>query len=77
MWQTVTRIGKVPEGELDFLGYTYGRLYSATTGKARMDMRPSNKSIRRMVEKIHAMTALKTVRQETRELLQEICMSGR
>jgi hypothetical protein len=41
-----------------------------------MDMRPSNKSIRRMVEKIHAMTALKTVWQETRELMQEICMSG-
>jgi hypothetical protein len=41
-----------------------------------MDMRPSNKSIRRMVEKIHAMTALKTVWQETRVLMQEICMSG-
>src|SRR5476651_207855 len=55
-----TQICKVPEGEFDFLGYTFGRLYSATTGKARMGMRPSKKSIRRMVEKIHAMTALKT-----------------
>ena len=64
-----TRICKVPEGEFDFLGYTFGRLYSATTGKARMGMRPSKKSIRRMVEKIHAMTALKTVWQETTELV--------
>ena len=64
-----TRICKVPEGEFDFLGYTFGRLYSATTGQARMGMRPSKKSIRRMVEKIHAMTALKTAWQETTELV--------
>jgi RNA-directed DNA polymerase len=32
-------------------------------------MHPSKNSIRRMVEKIHAMTALKTVWQETTELL--------
>jgi len=26
----------VPEGEFDFLGYTFGRMYSARTGKARL-----------------------------------------
>src|SRR5437879_8335399 len=52
-----TRICKVPEGHFDFLGYTFGRMYSPTTGKARLGMRPSKKSIRRMVEKLHAMTA--------------------
>ena len=31
-----TRICKVPEGEFDFLGYTFGRMYSARTGKARL-----------------------------------------
>src|ERR1039457_6165225 len=51
-----TRICKVPEGEFDFLGYTFGRLCSPKTGKARLGMRPSKKSIRRMVEKIHALT---------------------
>jgi RNA-directed DNA polymerase len=30
-----TRICKVPEGEFDFLGYTFGRMYSARTGKWR------------------------------------------
>jgi RNA-directed DNA polymerase len=60
-----TRICKVPEGEFDFLGYTFGRLYSRTTGKARLGMRPSKKSIRRMVEKIHELTALRTGWQET------------
>src|SRR5207253_10229995 len=28
-----TRICKVPEGEFDFLGHTFGRMYSARTGK--------------------------------------------
>src|ERR1700675_3735880 len=31
-----TRICKVPEGTFDFLGYTFGRVYSQTTGKARL-----------------------------------------
>jgi RNA-directed DNA polymerase len=51
-----TRICKVPEGEFDFLGYTFGRMYSARTGKARLGQRPSKKSIKRMVEKVHALT---------------------
>ena len=41
-----TRICKVPEGEFDFLGYTFGRMYSARTGQARLGYRPSKKSIR-------------------------------
>src|SRR5437868_777586 len=46
------RICKVPEGEFDFLGYTFGRMYSAKTGQARLGYRPSKKSIKRMVEQI-------------------------
>jgi group II intron reverse transcriptase/maturase len=60
-----TRICKVPEGEFDFLGYTFGRMYSKTTGKAYLGMRPSKKSIRRMVETVHDLTDLKTGWQET------------
>ena len=48
-----TRICKVPQGQFDFLGYTFGRQYSRTTGQARLGMWPSKKSIRRMVEKVH------------------------
>ncbi len=51
-----TRICKVPEGEFDFLGYTFGKRYSAQTGKGSVALWPSKKSIRRMVEKIHALT---------------------
>ena len=42
-----TRVCKVPEGEFDFLGYTFGRMYSARTGQARIGYRPSKKSIQR------------------------------
>jgi group II intron reverse transcriptase/maturase len=64
-----TRICRVPEGEFDFLGFTFGRMYSRTTGKAHLGLRPSKKSIRRMVERIHALTATSTTWQETTELV--------
>jgi RNA-directed DNA polymerase len=64
-----TQICAVPEGEFDFLGYTFGRMYSARTGQARMGMRPSKKSIRRMVEKVHALTAISMTWLDTTELV--------
>jgi group II intron reverse transcriptase/maturase len=67
-----TRICKVPEGEFDFLGYTFGRTYSPTTGKARLGYRPSRKSIRRVVENIHALTARKGAWQETTYLVKRL-----
>jgi RNA-directed DNA polymerase len=67
-----TRIGRVPEGEFDFLGYTFGRMYSARTGKARLGHRPSKKSIKRVVEKIHALTDRAGTWQETTELVDKL-----
>jgi group II intron reverse transcriptase/maturase len=67
-----TRICKVPEGEFDFLGYTFGRMYSARTGKARLGQRPSKKSIRRMVEKVHVLTDRTGTWQETTELVDRL-----
>jgi group II intron reverse transcriptase/maturase len=64
-----TRICKVPEGEFDFLGYTFGRMYSARTGQARLGYRPSKKSIKRVVEKVHALTDRSRTWQETTMLV--------
>ena len=64
-----TRICKVPAEHFDFLGYTFGRLYSSKTGEEYLGMRLSKKSIQRMVEKIHAMTAISMTWQETTELV--------
>ena len=72
-----TRICKVPEETFDFLGYTFGRMYSKTTGKARLGMWPSKKSIRRMVEKVHDLTVRKTEWQETTEVVGKLNRSLR
>ena len=39
-----TQICKVPEGEFDFLGFTFGRMYSRTTGPAWLCDRPRRAS---------------------------------
>jgi RNA-directed DNA polymerase len=67
-----TRICKVPEGKFDFLGHTFGRMYSARTGKAYLGYRPSKKSIKRMVENVHALTARAGTWQETTELVEKL-----
>jgi RNA-directed DNA polymerase len=67
-----TRISKVPEGEFNFLGYAFGRMYSARTGKAYLGFRPSKKSIKRMVETIHALTTRSQTWQDTTELVAKL-----
>ena len=67
-----TRICKVPEEEFDFLGYSFGRMYSARTGQARLGYRPSKKSITRMVVTIHALTARTGTWQDTTELVNKL-----
>ena len=47
-----TRICRIPDGEFDFLGYTFGRRYSPKTGRAYIATRPSRKSIKRMTEAV-------------------------
>src|SRR6266446_7545479 len=64
-----TRICTVPEGEFDFLGYTFGRMYSARTGHARLGYRPSKKSIKRMVANVHELTVRSGTWQDTTKLV--------
>jgi group II intron reverse transcriptase/maturase len=67
-----TRICKVPEEEFDFLGHTFGQMYSARTGQAYLGHRPSKKSIKSVVEKIHALTVRAGTGQETTALVGQL-----
>ena len=67
-----TRVCKVPEETFDFMGFTFGRMYSMCTGQARLGYRPSKPSIKRMVRKIHVLTAEARVWQETTALVGQL-----
>ncbi len=67
-----TRICRMPEGQFDFLGYTFGWMHSMMTGKPYLGMRPSKKSIRRLVEKVHDLTDRRTDWQETTDKVQQL-----
>jgi hypothetical protein len=62
-----TRIYRVPDGEFDF-----GQIYSPETGKARLGYRPSKESIKRMVERVHALTDRAGTWQETTRLVDQL-----
>ena len=56
-----TRVCHVPEDTFDFLGYTFGRCYSAKTGRAYLSMRPSRKRFARLCRAIREQTASRLV----------------
>jgi RNA-directed DNA polymerase len=51
-----TRICRLPDGEFDFLGYAFGRRYSAKIRRTYIASRPSRKSIKRMTEVVRIQT---------------------
>src|SRR5271165_949149 len=53
-------------------GCTFGRMFSARTGQARIGYRPSKKSIQRVVEKVHALTDRSGTWQETTTLVSKV-----
>jgi RNA-directed DNA polymerase len=67
-----TRICRVPQEHFDFLGYTFGRLYSPTTGAAYIGMRPSKRSVQRMLAKLHALTAASWTWQEPTLMVEQL-----
>ena len=67
-----TRLCRIPDESFDFLGYTFGRLYSPKTGNARLGMRPSKKAIKRMVQRIHAMTSISLTWVDTTTMVRQL-----
>ena len=52
-----THLCRLPEETFDFLGYTFGRLWSRRTGGSYYGMRPSAKAIQRLHRDIHEKTS--------------------
>jgi group II intron reverse transcriptase/maturase len=67
-----TRWCRIPDESFDFLGYTFGRLYSRQTGNARLGMRPSKKAIKRMVQRIHALTSISLTWMDTTTMVGQL-----
>jgi hypothetical protein len=51
-----TRLVRVPDDSVDFLGYTIGRCYSWKTGRAYIGTWPSKPSVKRMCREISELT---------------------
>lgn len=64
-----TRICTVPDEMFDFLGYTFGRIYSSKTGRANIGLRPSKKSVQRVIATIHELTDRARTWQDTTYLV--------
>lgn len=64
------------QGVFDFLGYTFDLLYRRQNGKTYQGYRPSKKSIRRMVKKIHALKTALVIQIKASGFAPELAWSG-
>jgi group II intron reverse transcriptase/maturase len=55
--ETKARLCRGPDEPFDFLGYTFGRLYSPRTGGAYIGARPSDKKLRELYRKLSEQTS--------------------
>jgi len=67
-----TRRRRLPAETFDFLGYTFGRLWSHRTGVAYLGMQPSRKSLRRLRERLHEATSRTTAWKSPEEIARNI-----
>ena len=67
-----TRTCRIPEESFDFLGYTFGRLYSYQRRRFYIGTKPSKKSVKRMIESIRIQTGRNTHWLEAGEMVRHI-----
>lgn len=67
-----TKVCRLPEDTFDFLGYTFGRLYSPRTGGAYLGMRPAKKKLSQLRGKISDLTGRHTVGWSEGEIVEEL-----
>lgn len=62
-----THLCRLPEETFDFLGYTFGRLWSARTGRPYIGRTPSRKALKRLRGRIHEETSRQWLWQDLEE----------
>jgi RNA-directed DNA polymerase len=67
-----TRLCRLPEETVDFLGYTLGRNYDCRTGESYLGPRPSRKKIDRLCEAISELTERRKAWRDVEELMGRI-----
>jgi group II intron reverse transcriptase/maturase len=67
-----TRLCRLPCEKFNFLGYTFKRLWSRQTGSGYLGMRPSQKSLRRLRERLHEETSRTWLWKSPEELAQKV-----
>lgn len=64
-----THVCRIPQETFDFVGYTFGRLYSPRTGGAYLGAKPSAKRVVRVCEQISELTAHQTTCQDVSQVV--------
>ena len=67
-----THLCSLPDETFNFLGYTFGRLWSRRTGRSYLGHRPSKKSQRRIRDRIHAETSRNWLWQSEEEVVAKL-----
>jgi group II intron reverse transcriptase/maturase len=67
--ETKTRLCRLPEETIRFLGYTIGRCYSPKTGRAYIGTYPSDKKVSQLIDEISRRTERRRTWQDPEELV--------
>jgi len=70
--ETKTRVCRVPKETFDFLGYTFGRMWSYRTGRPYLGVRPSKSRIARVCDKVSAATDRRDTTRTVEEVVFEL-----
>jgi RNA-directed DNA polymerase len=70
--ETKTRVCAVPQETFDFLGYTFGRLWSPRTGRPYLGVRPSKKRIQRICDKVTEATDRRSTSRSVEEVVTDL-----
>ena len=70
--ESKTRVCVVPQETFDFLGYTFGRLWSPRTGRPYLGVCPSKKRIQRICVRVSELTDRRTTSRSVAEVVADL-----